>query len=206
MNKTFFSKAKKGFTLIELIAVIAIIGILALLLIPNLIGYINKSRRTSDIATCRNIRNAFSDAIVDVDGTSSWLDQAALSSQSQNASFNGADSSSTYTFLGQFQVTRSGSDTVFIPNSSVSNDTDYQEFMENVCKNLNVAYTSGNSSIDLGTTDIRLRYLKPLDSSGSAAIDVYLKDSSDIAVVINADSGNSGSQYQIYPKRCKEYA
>ncbi|MCD2346459.1 type IV pilin protein [Clostridium guangxiense] len=35
---------KKGFTLIELIAVVSIIMILALLLVPNVIGYINKSK------------------------------------------------------------------------------------------------------------------------------------------------------------------
>lgn len=35
---------KRGFTLIELITVVSIILILALLLVPNVIGYINKSK------------------------------------------------------------------------------------------------------------------------------------------------------------------
>lgn len=35
---------RKGFTLIELITVVSIIIILALLLVPNVIGYINKSK------------------------------------------------------------------------------------------------------------------------------------------------------------------
>lgn len=35
---------KRGFTLIELITVVSIIMILALLLVPNVIGYINKSK------------------------------------------------------------------------------------------------------------------------------------------------------------------
>ncbi|MFL0252260.1 prepilin-type N-terminal cleavage/methylation domain-containing protein [Clostridium neuense] len=40
----YLKSRKKGFTLIELITVVSIIMILALLLIPNVIGYINKSK------------------------------------------------------------------------------------------------------------------------------------------------------------------
>ena len=48
---------KSGFTLIEIIVVITIIGVLAMLLIPSMIGYVKKSKRSSDIATARTIRN-----------------------------------------------------------------------------------------------------------------------------------------------------
>lgn len=40
-------KKKKGFTLIELIAVVAILIILAVILVPNIVGYVNKSKIAS---------------------------------------------------------------------------------------------------------------------------------------------------------------
>lgn len=48
---------KKGFTLIELIVVIAIIGVLASILVPSMLGYVKKSKKTSDIAAAKTIYN-----------------------------------------------------------------------------------------------------------------------------------------------------
>lgn len=65
------SKNKKGFTLVELIVVLVILAILAAILVPTLIGYINKAREEKDFATAQSVRVACQAAYTDIvkDGT-----------------------------------------------------------------------------------------------------------------------------------------
>lgn len=54
MNKQI-KKNKKGFTLVEMIVVIAIIGVLAAMMVPSLLGYIQKANTSNNRAAATNV-------------------------------------------------------------------------------------------------------------------------------------------------------
>jgi type IV pilus assembly protein PilA len=49
---------KRGFTLVELIVVLVILAILAAILVPTLLGYINRARDEKDYAAAQSLRVA----------------------------------------------------------------------------------------------------------------------------------------------------
>ena len=59
MNIKRNNKKKKGFTLVELIVVLVILAILAAILIPALLGYIDRAREKKDIFVSILISRSF---------------------------------------------------------------------------------------------------------------------------------------------------
>ena len=51
-------RRNRGFTLVELIVVLVILAILAALLIPALLGYIDRAREKQDVLKAKNALNA----------------------------------------------------------------------------------------------------------------------------------------------------
>ena len=55
----------KGFTLVELIVVLVILAILAAILVPTLLGYIERAKSEKDYSTAQTIRVAMQSAIAE---------------------------------------------------------------------------------------------------------------------------------------------
>ena len=78
------SRAKKGFTLVELIVVISIIAILMLILVPSLLAYLKKSKKTKAEANAKTCYNAVVAVFTDEYAKGNTVTESGLVSKAQS--------------------------------------------------------------------------------------------------------------------------
>lgn len=143
-------KAKKGFTLVELVVVIAIIGVLAAILVPTMIGVVQDSNITSADSTASQIKTQATNFLTKADtakcsirGTSEMLTLECTVGAVAPAGGDEAGSSITpwAVNLTGGKDAKFGSDgTKWTFNGGKDKNTDFNMFMADVLRDFKKGY------------------------------------------------------------------
>ncbi|MBR3247284.1 MAG: type II secretion system protein [Clostridiales bacterium] len=83
--------SKKGFTLVELIVVIVILAVLAAMLVPALIGYIDRARKEKDYQTASTVYAAAQAALTEAYAKGDIADKASATAIANDSTFGDDD-------------------------------------------------------------------------------------------------------------------
>ena len=88
-----FERNNKGFTLVELIVVLIILAILAAILVPALLGYIDKAKDSQDILAAKNIMTATQSKMAEAyaEGGVAQAANVAVNAKNNDVSLIGTD-------------------------------------------------------------------------------------------------------------------
>lgn len=171
---------KKGFTLVELVTVIAIIGVLTAILIPSMLGYVNKARKSADKSSASTIGKAAMG--VNAENTEKYVFSGGSDFTVSALTANGAES---YKFTALCMSSGSGW-TAF--------DSTADEFAE---------ILNYESDIIEGSGDISVRYHGARKDTDCWVIG-YSSENNRVEVWTGNNSGTPS--YRVYPSPDKAYA
>ncbi len=180
-------KAKKGFTLVELIVVIAIIGVLAAILIPTMLGYVTSSRVTSANSTAASIKNNVDTFLTacDTAGYGMKLSASAIAELGMSINAN-----------GEWEITLGGTGTAFSEGAAANTGVDAFKSKDGVGEwEASGKAEDGKTKVDAaGNATAMLAYeLKNLfPDVESAAVIVYLEGGKAKYCAYTADTDDFG--------------
>ena len=193
----------KGFSLVELIIVIAIMAILAGAIAPALIRYIDKSRKSNDVSSCKTIKTAVETALGNEDVYAFLTNCGDDDADFTLITFNPGESTSTATMTND-AMTISGCEE---PTTGVSvADVGLTEIGTNIGEKIpKLKYTKANKDDSAAACVVKPeKFYAAITAKGTVYVMIG-SDTAPTATPSGAKVAEYDSAYIISPECCAAY-